>query len=459
MRIFKDLRWLFVILMVIDLLAGVSNFMEPANLFVLSSILLSLTVIICGNEMSTLYLMIALCPFYNSLNFNGLAAGFVIPIFALVKLPKSNNIQSVWGFGILLFLIIWFIHDIQYRTFVGSVIPLLVPLYTFSCIMRHKFDRYNGHYAMWLVICSSLIAMYCIFVVQGASLDSFISASYAGEMRLGEADTAEGEKNQLGGAMGFPIYTMTIITLVIQLLVIHRYRLAKKAIIITVSLFLFFITFLTVSRVYIVGIASLMLLLVLHSLRRGSIKFILFMAISMITILIVSVDYLSDYFDFISNQYSGRMDYDSDNSGMGIRGTIYLDCLNYLFNNIECLFIGKGNRAYPLIGAMLHRPMSFTAHNMILDMLMSFGLIGSLFLVALYTSAYVNEHKRTGVRWSIFRMMPLVCVFVMYQTSSPFQLDKAYPFILFLVMNIIHCTDGSKYDYRNKVPSNLSLRI
>lgn len=450
MKVFKDKKWLFIILMIIDTLAGISNFMEPANVFVAVSIVLSLMVILLGSEMATLYLMIALCPFYNSLNFSGLAAGFVIPIFALMKIPKSNRVQNFWGVSIFLFFLILFLHDIQYQTFAKTVFALLVPLYVFIYIMRNKFSGYDGYYAMWLVICSSLIAMSCIFIVQGADLDSFIYASHAGEMRLGEADTADGQKNQLGGAMGFPIYTITIITLFIQLLMTRHYNAIKKGAIIIVGFSLFFITFLTVSRVYILGLTTLLLLLVLHILHGRSVKSMIFLAVALFIILMISANYLSDYIDQILNQYMGRMDYDGDNSGTGIRGTIYADCIDYLSNNIECLLIGKGNRAYPLIGAMLNRPMSMSAHNIIIDALMSFGVIGTIFLIVIYKSVYNKEHRRIGIRWSFFRIIPLTCVFVMYQTGSPFLQDKTYPFLLFLVLNIIHCTDNSKYDNANK---------
>ena len=135
MKVFKDKKWLFIILMIIDTLAGISNFMEPANVFVAVSIVLSLMVILLGSEMATLYLMIALCPFYNSLNFSGLAAGFVIPIFALMKIPKSNRVQNFWGVSIFLFFLIWFLHDIQYQTFAKTVFALLVPLYVFIYIV------------------------------------------------------------------------------------------------------------------------------------------------------------------------------------------------------------------------------------------------------------------------------------------------------------------------------------
>ena len=96
--------------------AGISNFMEPANLFVMASIGLSLLVVLFGDKMATLYLMIALIPFYDSLNINGVSAGFVIPLFAIRKLlifPLRNE-KSYLVFFMMVFLSVWFFHDIQY---------------------------------------------------------------------------------------------------------------------------------------------------------------------------------------------------------------------------------------------------------------------------------------------------------------------------------------------------------
>ncbi len=447
-NLFEDKKKLFIVLMGIGMFAGFSNFMEPANLLVMSSIAISLMVIVFGNDMSTLYLILALCPFYNSLNLNGVSAGFVIPFLASVKLVINNMKSGLSPYFIasIVFLLVWFIHDIQYRTYASTLISLFVPCYVFLFISMKNFDNYDGYYAMWIVICSSLIAMVSVFLVQGGSLDAFLQASYSGEMRLGEADTDAGEKNQLDGAMGFPIYTLTVITLLLQMLMTRRYTFVVKLLFGVIMIGLLFITFLTVSRVYLLGLATLVLLLCFHVLKRRSLSTIMGGSLIFIFILVVSSDYLGGYLEVISSQYQGRMDIDGGNSGLGVRGTIYQDCISYLSENYECLLIGKGNGAYPLIGAELHRPMSQSAHNMILDALMSFGALGSMFVASIYFKAYKKENSRLGIKWTVFRIIPFACVFIMYQTASPFLLDKTYPFLLFLVLNIIHCTDDSPYD-------------
>lgn len=428
--------------------AGVSNFMEPANMLVMASIALSLLVILFGDSMATLYLMIALIPFYNSLNFSGVSAGFIIPLFAIGKLlssPSKNNNPNLVVFMIL-FLTIWFIHDIQYQTFAMTIFSLLVPCYVFLFVLTKNWQEYDGYYAMWLVIATTLVAMACVFMVQGGSLESFIYTSYAGEMRLGEADTDEGQKNQLDGAMGFPIYTLTVVTLLIQMLMTRHFKLWKKALCIALIFGLFFITFLTVSRVYILGLATMVLLLFMHVMSSKSKSTIFGILLGCMVVVLIAFNYLANYMDIVFNNYLGRMETDGGQGGTGIRGIIYKDCLEYLMNNVECLLIGKGNGAYPLIGAQLHRPFSMSAHNMIIDGLMSFGIIGSIFIFIIYKNIYKIDQNKYGIKWTIFRVMPLLCVCMMYQTASPFLLDKFYPFLMFLVLNIIHCTDKSEYD-------------
>lgn len=448
MRLFHDKKWLLVIYMVIALLAGVSNFMEPADLFVAVCIGLSLLVVLLGDEMAVLYLLIALCPFYASLKIGGLGMGFVIPLLVLFKLikKKSDTWSPVLGFMALVFLLIWFLHEVQFVTLASAIFRVLVPACVFLFICKERFDNYDGYFAMWIVVLTLLIAMISIFMVQGGSLDALIYASRVGDMRLGEADVDDGQKNQLGGAMGFPIYTIIIITLFLQMLMTHSFKLWQKLSIIVLGIALFFVTFLTVSRVYILGLSTLLLLLFMHMLMSKSIKTIIGLVMGVIIIYILASVYLPEYMDGIFDSYTTRQIGDSSNGGTGIRGAIYEDCLSYLGEDVECLLIGKGSSSYPLYGAKIHRLFSFSAHNMILDSLMSFGVLGSIILMSLYIHLYKRERLRTNIRWSVFRIMPLVCYFMMNMTSSPFLSDKAYPMLLFLILNISHCTDKSRYD-------------
>ena len=448
MDLFRNKKKLFIIFLMIASFAGISNFMEPANIFVMASIGLSLLVVLFGDKMATLYLMIALIPFYDSLNINGVSAGFVIPLLAIGKQlsSPSRNEKSQLVFFMILFLSVWFFHDIQYQTFAMTVFSLLVPCFVFLFVLTKDWHEYDGYYAMWLVIVTTLIAMVCVFMVQGGSLEALIYTSYAGEMRLGEADTDEGQKNQLDGAMGFPIYTLTIVSLLIQMLMTRRFRLWQKALCLALIVGLFFITFLTVSRVYILGLATMALLLICHVMRSKSKSAIFGVLLGCSVLILIASNYLTNYMDIVFNNYLGRMENDGGQGGTGIRGIIYKDCFEYLLNNVECLLIGKGNGAYPLIGAQLHRPFSMSAHNMIIDGLMSFGIIGSIFIFVVYKNIYKKDRNNYGINWTIFRVMPLLCIFMMYQTASPFLLDKFYPFLMFLVLNIIHCTDKSEYD-------------
>ena len=450
MELFRNKKKLFIIYLMIASFAGISNFMGPANLFVMASIGLSLLVVLFGDKMATLYLMIALIPFYNSLNINGVSAGFVIPLFAIGKLLTfpSRNEKSHLVISMILFLSVWFFHDIQYQTFAMTIFSLLVPCFVFLFVLTKDWHEYDGYYAMWLVIATTLIAMVCVFMVQGGSLESFIYTSYAGEMRLGEANTDDGQRNQLGGAMGFPIYTLTIVSLLIQMLMTRRFRLWQKASCLALIIGSFFITFLTVSRVYILGLATMALLLICHVMRSKSKSAIFGVLLGCSVLFLIASNYLTNYMDIVFNNYLGRMENDGEQGGTGIRGIIYKDCYEYLLNNVECLLIGKGNGAYPLIGAQLHRPFSMSAHNMIIDGLMSFGIIGSVFIFVVYKNIYKKDRNNYGMTWTIFRIMPLLCIFMMYQTGSPFLQDKTYPFLMFLVLNIIHCTDNSEYDPR-----------
>lgn len=460
MKIFKDKKWLFVIYLIIAALAGVSNYMEPANIFVAASIGLSLMVVLAGDNISVLYLLIALCPFYSSLRIGDLYAGFVIPLFVLVKLfikpstKYASGMEMFWAF----FLLVWFFHDFQFITFANALFRLFVPACIFVYICRQKLDEYDGYFAIWIVIATTLISMICIFMVQGGSLDTFLYASYAGEYRLGEADVDDGQKNQLGGAMGFPIYTIIIVSLSLQMLMTRQFKLWEKVLLIGLNIVLFFVTFLTISRVYILGLSTLVILLFLHMIKSRNLKTILGLSFGLIIVYIIASVYLPEYMDGIFNSYLARQSNNSDHEGTGIRGAIYEDCIKYLTEDVECFLIGKGSSAYPLYGAKIHRLFSWSAHNIILDALMAFGIIGTIILISLYMHLYKREKNRTGLKWTVFRIMPFACYFMMNMTATPFLLDKTYPMLLFLILNIIHCTDKTEYDPKMSLYKGTNLK-
>ena len=460
MKFLNDKRWLFAFILLISILAGISNFLEPANMLVTASIGLSLIVVIFGSEMAILYLLIALCPFYASLRIGHLYVGFIIPLLMIGKLliRPSKKQSPVLIFLSSVFFIIWFFHDIQFVTFATGFFRLLVPICIFIYIYKRKFEDYDGYYAMWIVVATTLISMICIFMVQGGNFDAFISASYVGEMRLGEADTEEGQKNQLGGAMGFPIYTIIIVSLLLQMLLTRKFKLWVKIFIVTIIVILFFVTFLTISRVYLLGLLTLSLLLVLHMSKSRSFSTLIGLFGGGLLLLVIASLYLDNYINDIIDNYLVRITGDGDNSGTGIRGLIYYDCINFLSENTECLLIGKGSSAYPYLGQSMGRLFGMSAHNIVLDAIMSFGLYGFFFLIYIYRYSYKKEKLRIGISWSVFRIIPLACYIMMNMTATPFLLDKTYPMLLFMVLNIIHCTDNTKYNPKWALANNITYK-
>lgn len=86
------------------------QFHGTCKCFVMGALGLSLLVIVLGDEMATLYLMMALIPFYNSLNIGGIATDFIVQGAALIKLfmSRSRGIKPslLMSFFIALFLLI-----------------------------------------------------------------------------------------------------------------------------------------------------------------------------------------------------------------------------------------------------------------------------------------------------------------------------------------------------------------
>ena len=120
------------------------------------------------------------------------------------------------------------------------------------------------------------------------------------------------------------------------------------------------------------------------------------------------------------------------------RSPIYADIIKYWGNNISCVLFGAGKEAYPEIGRLKNLEFSMEAHNIILDCIMAYGMIGFTLIIGLCNSIIIRV-RRMNKRYHLTMLgaLPLICWFIMSQTNSAFSVSHTYLWLPYLVLFMI----------------------
>ena len=91
----------------------------------------------------------------------------------------------------------------------------------------------------------------------------------------------------------------------------------------------------------------------------------------------------------------------------GGRADIWLSCIRYLFEHPLRLIFGMGTSNYVAIGAKIGAHFEAGAHNLFIDFLMSWGLIGTTILSVYLFRAY-RRQKRYNLQLDSQALIPLI---------------------------------------------------
>lgn len=422
----------------IDVLLGASNYMAYSNILVIIALLIGIIIIIRGTKISDLYLFTSLIPFFSSIKISDKSLEFLLLVLASAKIvfgtntAKKKSIKYLF-MGILMLSILLF-NDLYYGQFAEVFIYASYVIYVLVVINFVNFKDYDEVYAAELMLIAFFIAQISVFIEQGGDVQKFIVQSYAAEYRLGESD--EG-KNQLGGAMGFPIYSIMIINLTIKLFQ-TRISVYRKMLYTIISSITFLVAFLSISRVYLLGLAALMgcILIYLSMNLRKSTLFVFMLFVIIVVLFFKFVN--NNVLDSVTEQYSVRI----DNYKKGEdRIAIYKDCIEYISNDYYCLLFGRGTFGYREIGKENNLQFRMSAHNIILDGFLTYGILGLSFIVFLYFYLYRKKSIYDINRPTMIDLSCFICYIFMCMTNSPFILGKSYIQWVFLTLN---CSNNYK---------------
>lgn len=398
----------------------------------LPAFLLLVLVFLFSNEVKHIYLFVALIPFYKLLSVGNIGVGFILCLLASYRLISKYGGKFNKGHGVismLIILVVLFANEL-FATTIGTIINSLSVLLYFGCFSVLFPKQLIRTSDLTCILLGSLLLVLVMIIYHAGG--NFLSVALSDEIsRLGEANIDNGFRNALGGAMGLPIYAILVISILIgQITKNSKYNKYLLALMFVVAIIPFF----TISRVYILGLSSIFLFFSCYAMTSVKSFIKMTSVIVMMTIVIIVFAMLNTaYVDAIVDKYIYRSTASEGGISTG-RFDIYIACLKHLLGSPKALLFGEGIRGYLQAGGS-NSLLSMSAHNLYLDAIMSFGLIGCLCLVRL-CYIMVSQLKKFSNRFNLspFRFLPLFSYMVMVNTGGSFADFKTYLYIIFLLI-------------------------
>lgn len=425
-----------ILLAIIYYLYAMSN-IDGSYVFVSLVSLFTIIVMLIESSEFDFYLFIGLSGFEYSikiLNKNIIFLLFLVAIFKLV-LGKKWRISKYTFIGLLLLISFQIMNDL-------FKIPILNFINTFSTIIyfivfisavtnlniRINICLFSFVVSYFFIILSTILTYPTLLIF----LNSLSNESLS---RFGNTS-----KYITGGAMGIPLYSALVISLLISYWIIKNKKmlLSQKFIFVLICIIALFFGLLTISRSFFLCLFVIFFYLFINTIVTGSkssIKVLCF--IVFLTIVLVSFNF--KWIEQLLNKYVTRNNIDY---GLGIRGLIYIDSLNYLLTNPFRMIFGTGIWNYSQVGMNSGNYFSYTAHNLFLDVVMGTGLLGlSIFIMLL--NKYKNVLENKFVRKKCFiGFMPFIIFLTFSLTAVSLIEVKTYIYMLLLIYygNVV-CTN------------------
>lgn len=211
------------------------------------------------------------------------------------------------------------------------------------------------------IICTALVLLGSI-AAGGGDLAAYVEA-HDNLTRLGE------DARVLGGSGGIPIFVLISTALLLTPVV----RGDRRGLIwrIPVSGIFLVVGMLTISRVLIVGGAAVGITVLLLSIARGNVRIVGALAIVGSGLFWL---FTSGPLNPVMSRFTARNEQAGLLSG---RDEIYTDAVEYLSRDFSWLLFGKGAQGYVLNGVDAGSFLAYSAHNLVLDALLAWGVVGA----------------------------------------------------------------------------------
>lgn len=404
---FHRIAWLVIYALIVQsLITGNSGLM---NLTVCGAIAYSLfasaecvIILLCGLSM------------YEAVFFlSGNNAWFILLLIFVAKMlfRKGMHMNIITFFACLIVACMEFALEFT-QTSMGYIVVnitcIIFAFTAFSNLDNLNIDVYD-------IICAMSFAflgvVYYVFTMDGGIgefMNSFMSSTYAYRFGRGYGDT-------VGGAMAIPLYAAMLIACCASFAVLRKNKSTYQLIFITaVSLIALIVGAMTISRsFYLCVLVSLALFFVFKSENGRTVKIGIATVVILASIIFILME--TELIDKIFANLQMRMNNGMEEGSEG-RFDIWVSCISYLLNNPLRMLCGYGATAYPAIGASLNEIFSAGSHNLLIDLMMSWGILGTLLIVSVCLIALKKIICSTK-KFQKHSLLPL-CTYIIFSLTA-----------------------------------------
>ncbi|MEG0559840.1 MAG: O-antigen ligase family protein [Muribaculaceae bacterium] len=419
----------YTILIIIVIILGTSQLQDMQFIIPIAVVLFAF--LICTQSViEDFYCFVCLIPYLSIFSINDIGVTFLFFLISSIKLLISNS-EKIKDQHIIVALIIILIiessNDLLKCSFGETLSPISYILYFSFFILFAPLKKINSSKLIAFFVIG-LITVQIFSIIQAGGLTGLISNldNTDIKIRLGETDTEKNYGNNLGGAMGFPIYSIMLICIAYKFIITNKDKI-YRILIISFIIFEIIITLFTLSRVFFLGLSMFFICVIISVIqsKKGVLMLLFFIMIVAITYF-----YVDNSANILLEKYQKR---GNDDISTG-RFQIYYDSLEYLLNNFRAIFIGDGIIGYRRVGELLSKLFSMSAHNLYLDIIMSVGIIGFICLFSILKSLFKKAKEQIKGKATIITAMPFICYVIMENAGG--SINDAKQYIYFLVLTI-----------------------
>lgn len=368
---------------------------------------------------SAVLLLLGLTVFENAVKIHDIVAWvFIMPVIMAKYFMAHRFVLDIYEknsiyFSLVLVLVELFTDSISYGI-KGRVLTTVVLILFFGMItvIDEEWNLKPQDMVLYLGTAFVLAVIYMLNQYGGlaAFKDSFMNSAYA--YRFGHSF---GET--VGGAMAIPIYALLILSFSIYYF-LSEYKVDNKPFnlgIIVIDIFAMVFGALTISRSFFAGLAIIIAFFVMAKTdNRKSRRMKIIVAFVGTIIAIIAFNKCYSLVIRTINNLLSRL---GAGGGTGERTDIWASCFAYLVNNPYGVLIGYGSNGYPVIGLKEDALFSAGAHNLYIDVLMSWGLIGWICVAGIAKEMLFKQCALNRASNNVFSMLPLL-VLLFFGTTA-----------------------------------------
>lgn len=411
---------------VIFILLAISLAVESSVMTMIIVVLALAYVSMADNEAS-FYFIVGLSIYQNSFTIKGDNAIFLVLIVFLIKHLIFNKTsfknKIILIAASLVIIVIELLND---RTAASkgellvTMFYILFFLYSIICIEDIKFDI--NKFLIYFFIAYFSATAY-VFYESGNVFQYFKNFFIKPEYyRFGYC-----VPDEIGGPMAIPIYSLTIVSFSIVNLLFKNW----KGVLFTILSIIFvtyatFIGFLTISRSFILGLLVILLVGLIYTAITKRWRII---SLVVYGVLCFGIIYLifPNFMEAIIRAFINRSTGDTTGSG---RTLIWQRCFVALTESVGRFLFGGGAINYVNWNNFdYNNNLVAGAHNLFIDVVMSWGLIGFICFFGILTMVLVRNIKKNGFV-SLYCYLPLIAFFAFGLTALRTNSLRTYAFLL-----------------------------